>query len=94
MPIKIKEMAGRLYRPSNGTEGEIFMSRFCDRCKHCETIDAKDLCDIIMRSMVFETDDKEYPQELKFDSEGRPMCTEFIPILKKTFTQDALNAEK
>ncbi len=66
-----------LYRPSNGSEGEWFMSQWCDRC-------VKDTpsrpCRILGRTMVFDTRDKEYPHEWVHDAgqwPGNPRCTAF-----------------
>lgn len=77
MPYRIKECAGEPYRPSNGTEGEIFMSQYCERC----TKEAgKRECGLIVRSLSFDVDDPEYPKEWTHDSEGRPTCTAFVQI--------------
>ena len=72
MPIRLPKSAGKPYRPSNGTEGEMFMAEFCDRCSKCDVG-----CQIIVASMAFEKDDPEYPKEWVFDSEGCPTCTAF-----------------
>ena len=68
------------YRPSNGTEGEIFMNHFCDRCskdaKYRETLDGSDGCEILANTLVFEIDDPEYPKEWIRDEKG-PRCTAF-----------------
>lgn len=74
MPIRIPELAGELYQPSNGCEGEMFMERFCYRCKK-ETPDSP--CEIIALSMCYEPKDEEYPRAWKYDGEGCPTCTEF-----------------
>lgn len=61
------------YRPSNGTEGDWFMSQFCDRC-------AKDTeaspCPIIAATMALDVDDPDYPEEWIEDDSG-PRCTAF-----------------
>lgn len=63
----------KLYRPSNGTEGEWFMSQWCERC-------VKDRpskpCSIIGRTMGLETTEKGYPREWVTDDDG-PRCTAF-----------------
>jgi hypothetical protein len=71
MPIRLPQCAGKKYRPSNGTEGEIFMETFCDHCKKCPA------CSIPGLTMGMDTDDPNYPQEWKFDSDGVPTCTAF-----------------
>jgi hypothetical protein len=71
---------GELFRPANGTMGDIFTSQFCDRC-------TKDLhapegggCPILLRSLVYMPDEEEYPREWRYDSEGHPECTAFDPV--------------
>jgi len=61
-----------LYRPSNGTEGDWFMGKFCEKCIYHED----GWCDIIDKSFWFDTDDKEYPQEWQYDGDN-PICTKF-----------------
>ena len=59
-----------LYRPSNGTEGDIFFESWCFRC-------AKgDDCEIPMRTMIHDTNEPEYPREWVRDGE-KPRCTAF-----------------
>ena len=66
------------YRPSSGTEGFIFTSKFCDRCKHDNYTDERpqDGCEILVRTLGYGIDDKEYPTEWVSDSSG-PRCTAF-----------------
>jgi len=82
-PYKIKSMAGKSYRPSNGTEGMIFMDAFCDRCKrdakYRETNDGEDGCPIAAASFWAEYDSPDYPKEWTHTAEGEPMCTAFEP---------------
>jgi hypothetical protein len=47
------------YRPSNGTEGEMFMSDWCFRCERDKDGD----CDILARTLAFNVDDPRYPKE-------------------------------
>lgn len=47
------------YRPSSGTVGMMFQERFCCRCKK----DADSSCVIVLRSMLHDIDDPEYPTE-------------------------------
>ena len=74
MPIRLPKSAGKPYRPSNGTEGEMFMEMFCDRCSKLSC------CRIVGLSMAVEKDDPEYPKEWVFDSEGCPTCTAFEEV--------------
>ncbi len=63
----------RLYRPSNGTEGECFAEDYCYRCI------ANDIapCPILLNTMAYQTTDAEYPREWTFDESGEPVCTAF-----------------
>jgi len=61
------------YRPSNGSEGDWFMSRFCWKC--IKDSEAKP-CRIIGRTMALDVDHKDYPREWIEDSDG-PRCTAF-----------------
>ena len=79
MPITIPEAAGDPYRPSNGTEGELFKIQFCERCR-LNTFDhdtGQGGCEIELHTMCFDVDDPAYPKEWKFDESGRPTCTAF-----------------
>lgn len=68
----------KLYRPSNGTEGEYFMAEHCYQCIHENPkADAKPKCEIITLVMCFDTKDKEYPKEWCYDENGDPTCTKF-----------------
>lgn len=73
--------AGESFRPSNGTEGMIFMEHFCEQCIHenynPET-DCGKKCEILTATMVFDQRDKEYPKEWQYDSEGWPVCTAWV----------------
>lgn len=60
-----------LYRPSNGTEGEMFHEKWCYQCTHYD-----DPCEIQFRSMSFEKTDPEYPQEWQM-VDGKPACIAF-----------------
>ena len=70
------------YRPSNGCEGDWFLSNFCSNCIHGKfehTGDIKDNpCEIASNSMLFDLKDKEYPEEWQYDEKGEPTCTAFV----------------
>lgn len=57
----------RPYRPSNGTEGDIFEDRFCHRCKreakYRRTGDGADGCMIATRAAAFDISEPAYPTE-------------------------------
>lgn len=63
------------YRPSNGTDGMRFMSRFCEVCEH------ESVCEIHMESMSFDKDEDDYPMEWTYDSNENPTCTAFQSII-------------
>jgi hypothetical protein len=58
---------GEQYTPSNGTEGEIFMSRWCEACHH----DRNEDCEILMQALCHEE-----PTEWQYWN-GKPVCTSF-----------------
>jgi hypothetical protein len=66
------------YRPSNGSEGECFMSEHCYQCIH-ENPDPekKPKCEIMTFTMCFGVDEPEYPKEWCYDENNRPTCTKF-----------------
>lgn len=53
------ELKWEKYRPSNGTEGDIFRADWCDKCAK----DANGDCLILARTMAFDVDDEKYPVE-------------------------------
>jgi hypothetical protein len=67
------------YRPSNGSEGEMFKEQFCYRCKH-DDYDNAVYCPILGASLVYEVDDPQYPKEWIADERGPQylgICTAF-----------------
>jgi hypothetical protein len=60
------------YRPSNGSEGDCFRARYCDRCAK----DADEDCEILSRSLCFDIGEADYPTEWIEDEQG-PRCTAF-----------------
>lgn len=66
------------YRPSSGTEGEMFQHHFCYRCDKYGT--DNDPCPIQGRALIFDVDDPDYPSEWVCDDnddETNPRCTAF-----------------
>lgn len=81
-PLDLSHLAGTPYRPSNGTEGEIFMSQWCARCNkdaaHRADPDTGKGCRIIVYSMGFDIGDPNYPKEWVHDETGYGgKCTAF-----------------
>jgi hypothetical protein len=68
------EVAGNKYRPSNGTDGDIFIERFCNHCRKDAVCEG---CEIQLRTMAFDIDEPEYPTEWVYDADGKPTCTDF-----------------
>jgi len=72
-------MSCRKYRPSNGTEGMGFTEAFCDNClnQHPDP-DNKKQCMILCRTMCYDINEKEYPEEWIYGEDGEPTCTAFV----------------
>lgn len=70
-------MTTRPYRPSNGTEGDIFRARFCDRC----TRDFGRTCTIYNAAFWGDIDEPGYPPEWVVDESNTTgesaRCTAF-----------------
>lgn len=84
-----KERAGQKYRPSNGTEGEIFMGNWCCKCQRDKSMregadfdecDDDERCDLIANTMCYDVEDDEYPKEWTYGNDGQPCCTAFVPV--------------
>src|SRR5690606_36947326 len=60
-----KQSAGKPFRPSNGTEDDMFHEVFCDRCwrdaKYRRTRDGRDGCPILAASFLHNVGDEGYP---------------------------------
>jgi hypothetical protein len=77
---RIKDTGGGKYRPSNGTEGDIFQERWCELCTKDEAArrgDYENGCPIIAAALAWDVDDPDYPGEWVYDGEGQPSCTAF-----------------
>lgn len=69
--IELPEQEIELYRPSNGTEGDLFNMRFCYRCARFFNN-----CQIELLTMAYDTSDPEYPREWRYVN-GKPVCVKF-----------------
>lgn len=67
----------RPYRPSNGTEGDIFMAEWCERCALGCFDDPDRSCMINLRALAHGIDEPEYPAEWNYTNGGVPQCTAF-----------------
>ena len=70
------------YRPSNGTEGDIFYHWWCSACARDHAFrdnpDSGDGCPIVAATFVFNIDEPEYPKEwIQNDDGSNPRCTAF-----------------
>jgi len=73
------QRTGKLYRPSNGTEGEWFMCEYCLNCIHENPdMDKKPKCKLMTASMCFDITEPEYPKEWCYDENDKPVCTKFV----------------
>lgn len=62
------------YRPSNGTEGEAFMARWCYVCADLEGYE----CPILAATMAAPSAyDPEFPDEWRQDGPAGPRCTAY-----------------
>ena len=68
----LKPRAGQKWQPCNGTEGMMFISRACTGCAKNS---GDDYCDIQTLTMLYSTDDEEYPAEWCIGENGQPTCT-------------------
>ncbi len=68
--------AGDKYRPSNGTEGQMFLDAFCRRCQR----DDAERCEILNLTMIHSIDDPEFPNAWQYGRDGQPCCTQFAPV--------------
>jgi len=77
------ERTGKLYMPSNGTEGMWFTDKFCENCIHEKFMhtqkEGDKKCDIFSRSILhwYDVKNPAYPQEWIYDENDQPTCTAF-----------------
>jgi hypothetical protein len=72
---------GKPYRPSNGSEGDAFYSRWCEDCQRDAEFRATQTngCPIWANALAYNASDPKYPQELTHDANGQPCCTAHTP---------------
>lgn len=68
------------YRPSNGTDGDIFVSQWCSQCIHEQGFrdGTGDGCAILAAAFAHDVDSPEYPMEWTLDSEANAECPAFV----------------
>ena len=85
--LSATEQPIKIYRPSNGTEGESFIISWCGSCARDKAMregvnfdecDDNEVCRIIGDTMAYDIDDPKYPKEWCYDNEGYPQCTAYI----------------
>jgi hypothetical protein len=81
------EQPGKKYRPSSGTEGDMFFSCWCCKCARDKAMregcdfdecDDNELCPIIANTQCYCVTDDQYPSEWTYDKNGQPCCTAFV----------------
>jgi len=64
------------YQPSNGSEGDWFIEKYCMNCVNCDPDPSgKKQCEILLRSFCLDVNDSDYPKEWIFDKDQKPICT-------------------
>lgn len=71
-----KCLAENIYCPSNGTEGMVFESKFCDHCIH-ENAELQKYCDLATNAHFFHPTEREFPIEWVRSGNG-PSCTSYV----------------
>ena len=72
-----KVRAGQLYRPANGTEGDLFEEVWCSTCQHYGD---EGHCEILARTFWCGLTDPDYPHEWQYRADGQPCCTAYKEI--------------
>lgn len=69
------------YRPSNGTEGEGFEAKWCQRCEYerkARESEVESGCDILGLALALDIDNPAFPEHWISDPDGsNPRCTRF-----------------
>lgn len=76
LALELVDQAGQKYRPSNGTEGEIFIGSWCFECERDKHQD----CPIVAATFRHDVHEPEYPQESQYGPDGQPLCTAFVHL--------------
>ncbi|ACL58508.1 hypothetical protein [Methylobacterium nodulans] len=66
---RLSDRAGEPYRPSNGTEGDIFAAAWCSDCRK------RPRCRIPLRAMAHDISERGYPHQWRYGGDGQPICT-------------------
>lgn len=68
---RLRQKAGTLWAPANGTEFELFEANACADCSKMER------CTIALATMAYSPGDREYPRDWRISEAGQPQCTSF-----------------
>lgn len=70
----------KLFRPCNGTHGDAFTSAWCGRCERDRKWreDEVDPCEILGRTLMYDIEHPDYPQEWRYEQDGNAVCTAFV----------------
>ena len=71
-----KARVGQKYRPSNGTEGDLFIELWCEQCAH----NLSDGCSIITDSLCYDVTHPNYPNALQYAPNGQPCCKAYTSL--------------
>ncbi len=66
------------YRPSNGTEGDIFQAEWCYQCARFQDPETEEYCPILGATFTLDIENPEYPEEWSYDDQEKPCCTAFL----------------
>lgn len=73
-------MAQALYRPTNASEGDVFMGVWCARCErdrgHRENPETSDGCPILIATLGYSINHPDYPAAWVV-VDGKAICSEF-----------------
>lgn len=79
------------WRPSNGTEGEIFQEQFCENCVHDRAYREDKTrgvpCKVLTMIMACDIGDPEYPEEFS-EKDGDRRCTKFQRVIEEKLVFD------
>jgi hypothetical protein len=65
------------YRPSNGSEGDWFINKYCMNCTNQKPT-GNYTCKILCDTLCYNTSEPEYPAEWIYDERNEPKCTAFV----------------
>lgn len=74
----------RPFRPSNGTEGDIFTHHWCHHCERDRAFreaeaagEIAEGCPILANTMAYDIDHPSYPKEWIYGTDREPKCTAY-----------------